>query len=278
MYKKLFTFDNQTNTLIMKRTTFALALAFVAAFMLAFQTDKTVMEKNGLKVYPAPATTDYPDAELSLKSPTNGATINEGRDTFAFAIKSATYSLGAQTPDADQTMCANSAKGQHIHFIMDNAPYFASYNADVAQEIKPGHHVLLAFLSRSYHESLKHPKSFVLKEFNVGKDATDNFNEKSPHLFASRPKGDYTGEKEIKKVMLDFYLVNCKLSANGYKVRATINGTEFILTKWQPYIIEGLPVGANKVKIELLDKNNALVKSPFNGAERTFNLKTDPLK
>src|ERR1019366_8281957 len=105
-----------------------------------------------------------------------------------------------------------------------------------------------------------------------------DFNAKAPHVFLSRPKGEYLGDQETKRVMLDFYLVNCDLSVNGYKVRATINGTAFTFAKWAPYMIQGLPLGDNKVKLELIDKNGALVKSPFNGMERTFSLKTEPLK
>ncbi len=261
----------------MKRTTLAMATLMVAALILSFQANTSVMEKNGIKLSPAPATADFPEAKLALKSPANSS-LQDGVDSFKFEVSN--YTLGAQTPDADQKMCANSAKGQHIHFIWDNAPYVASYSPTVGQDVKPGHHVLLAFLSRSYHESIKHKGAYILKEFDADSKikVKDNFDEKAPHIFASRPKGDYVGEKEIKKVMLDFYLINCTLSPNGYKVRATINGTEFLLTKWQPYIIEGLPVGANKIKLELLNKNNQLVKSPYNGTERTINLKTEPLK
>ena len=256
----------------MNKNLLTLLLAFIAITAFA-QTEKPLFEKGGIKIYEQKPSTDYPDAELSLTIP---ATMPEGRDTFNFELKN--YTLGSQTPDADQKMCANSAKGQHIHFMIDNAPYYGSYGAQIVQDIKPGHHVLLAFLSRSYHESLKHKKSYVLKEFNVGKDTKDEFDAKAPHLFCSRPKGEYTGKKETDRVMLDFYLINCTLSEKGYKVRATINGNEFIITKWQPYLIEGMPLGANKVKLELLDKNNALVKSPFNGTERTVMLRPETLK
>jgi hypothetical protein len=256
----------------------AIAVVVVSAFIgLSFQTEKPLQEKNGLKLYELKGSPDFPDAELSLTSPANMATLKPGMDTFKFEVKN--YTLGAQTPDAGQKMCANSAKGQHIHFIMDDAPYAASYSPTIASDMKPGHHVLLAFLSRSYHESLKHKKSYILKEFNVvGPNAKSDFNARAPHVFLSRPKGEYIGEKETGKVMLDFYLVNCDLSATGYKVRATINGTEFILTKWEPYLIEGLPLGESKVKLELLDKTGALVKSPFNGKERSFTLKVEPSK
>ena len=251
-------------------------LLFAALISIANLNAQPLFEKGGIKISAAPASEAFADAELFLTSPANGATLAEGKDSFNFAVKN--YILGAQTPDADQKMCANSAKGQHIHFILDNTPYVASYNPVIAQDVKPGHHVLLAFLSRSYHESIKSKKAFVLKEFNVGKDAKDEFNEKAPHLFFSRPKGEYTGEKETKRVMLDFYLVNCTLSEKGYKVRATINGNEFTFTKWQPYIIEGMPLGKNTIKLELLDKKGNVVKSPFNGSERNIALKPETLK
>ncbi len=270
-------FRPKYNAMKRKNLFFPLSLnVFIAAVLLSFQTNKPLFEKNGIKIYEASESPDFPEAELHLKSPSNASNLAEGKDTFQFEVTN--YQLGTQTPDADQKLCANSAKGQHIHFIMDNAPYVASYNPQIVSDMKPGHHVLLAFLSRSYHESIKHKKAYLLKEFNVGAKAIDNFDEKAPHLFFSRPKGEYIGGKETQKLLLDFYLVNCNLSSTGYKVRATVNGTEFMLTKWAPYIIEGLPLGEVKVKLELIDKKGKSVSSPFNGAERTATLKNDVSK
>ena len=133
----------------MNKNLFASIVFTFAVTLLFAQTEKPLQEKNGIKIYVAPASAPFADAELHLAIP---QTINEGKDTFNFELKN--YTLGAQTPDADQKMCANSAKGQHIHFILDNAPYYASYNSQIVQDVKPGHHVLLAFLSRSYHEIL----------------------------------------------------------------------------------------------------------------------------
>ena len=246
----------------------AFCIALVAIIGYSFSADQPLLEKNGLKLYEVKGSPDYPDAELKLVLPSAGANLPAGIDSFQFDVKN--YQLGAQTPDASQKMCANSAKGQHIHFIMDDAPYVASYSTKVGFDVKPGPHVLLAFLSRSYHESIKHKNAYILAEFNTNGGQHDDFDAKAPHVFLSRPKGEYIGPNETGKVMLDFYLVNCDLSPNGYKVRATINGTPFTLTKWEPYLIEGLPMGESKVKLELLDKTGALVKSPFNGKERTF--------
>ena len=72
--------------------------------------------------------------------------------------------------------------------------------------------------------------------------------------------------------MLDFFLVNTDIAADGNKVRATINGQEFMLDDWVPYVMEGLPMGENTVKIELLDADGNLIEGPFNQTTRTFML------
>ena len=90
-------------------------------------------------------------------------------------------------------------------------------------------------------------------------------------MFYSRPKGTYTGAA-TEKVMLDFFLLNTDISPSGNKVRATINGEEFMITEWAPYQIEGLPMGVTTVKLELLDASGNLVDSPFNPVERTVTL------
>jgi len=238
------------------------------------QTANYTAEDKGIKVtgYDNPST--FLDAKLELVNPKAGAALDTGKYNFQFKVDN--YTLGAQTPDAGTLMCANSAKGQHIHFILDNQPYQASYSPEIGASLKPGHHVLLAFLSRSYHESLKAKGAYILTEFDVAGKATDNFNEKAPHLFFSRPKGEYVGEKETKKVLLDFYLVNCTLSEKGYKVKATIDGASFMLTKWEPYFIEGLALGEHTVKLELLDAANKVVQTEYNGTERKIKLLAEP--
>ena len=259
----------------MKKITAFIALGFAALTASAQAPNFTALDK-GIKVtgYDNPKT--FLDAKLELDQTmfADKELLDTGATTFKFKVSN--YTLGAQTPDAGTLMCANSAKGQHIHFILDNQPYQASYSPEVKATLKPGHHVLLAFLSRSYHESLKSKTAYILKEFDVAKKGPDQFEAKQPHIFFSRPKADYTGEKETKKVLLDFYLVNCTLSDKGYKIKATINGAVFTLTKWEPYFIEGLPLGETKIKLELIDKNNKVVDTEFNGTERMIKLLAEP--
>ena len=236
-------------------------------------------QASKIKLVPVTETSEFPDAKLSLKTPDLDGKVAAGTATFDFGVEN--YELGSQTPDAKQKMCANSEQGQHIHFILDNQPYSAHYESKFEKDLPEGVHVLLAFLSRSYHESLKHKEAAILKTFVAGNPENKNLpNMEAPHLFYSRPKGSYIGEDAIKRVMLDFYLVNTDLSADGNKVKVTINEThDFVVDKWQPYMIEGLADGEHKIQLQLIDKNGNLIRGPFNNVLRTFKtFKSEPIK
>ena len=236
------------------------------------------LEKNGIKLTVVTDSPLFPSATIKLVKPfegdnqllkTDSAAVN-----FNYEIKN--FKLTDQTTDAKDKHCSNSAKGQHIHLILNNEPYLAKYDTDFILTLKEGNYVALSFLSRSYHESLKHKKAFDLRQFYIGTSEVKKKSAKvdltKPLLFYSRPKGEYIGE-DAKKILLDFYIVNCKLSANGYKVKATINGTEFMIIDWQAYAMEGLPVGETTITLELIDKNNKLVQSAFNSTTRKIILK-----
>ena len=60
---------------------------------------------------------DYDKAKLTLKS------FNESTNEFNFEVDN--YELGIQTENEFKFKLANSAKGQHIHFIVNNEPYSA---------------------------------------------------------------------------------------------------------------------------------------------------------
>lgn len=213
----------------------------------------------------------FSEASLAMQGE---PTMNEdGTYTFNFEVDG--YELGAQT-EAPMAM-ANSGKGQHIHLIVDNDPYEAHYEPTATTDklSEPGNHVVLAFLSRSYHESVKNlesPSSFVLGQYQTGDGEYEEADFSAPHLFYSRPKGTYVGE-DTKNLLLDFFVLNADLGPEGYKVRATINGQEFMLEEWAPYVLNGLPMGELSVKLELLDAEGKPVPGPFNTVERTVMLK-----
>lgn len=223
--------------------------------LLLFFSCKTETEISITKVLGSP---EYANAKISLAQT---SIVDEG---YEFLFNVIDYKLGLQTLKDFEYNLANSAKGQHIHFIVNNGPYSAHYENLFTKELKDSTNVILAFLSRSYHESVKNPNAFILTQ--VGEKQVDLDREL---LFYSRPKGTYKGV-DTEKLLLDFYLVNTEISKNGNKVRVTIQDKEFIIDEWAPYYIEGLSKGEVKIKLELIDSSGSLIDTHFNPSERTI--------
>ncbi len=227
------------------------------------EADAELVKVTALAVSPFTPSQAYPNATMTSMAFENG--------TFNFGV--ADYELGIQTPDAEAKMCANSAKGQHIHLIVDNMPYAAKYESSFDYKIGDGEHYILAFLSRSYHESIKNGTAYKAQKVTITNNTiTSSEDIMDPMLFYSRPKGTYVGKEQTDKVMLDFYLVNANLGTD-YKVKANINGEEKIMDVWQPYYLEGLPMGENTITLTLIDGADNTVDTPLNPVTRTFTLK-----
>jgi hypothetical protein len=238
-------------------------------------TDTTQKDTSTAQLSLAPASFKaYDKASLSLKSPATDQQLKPGQNTFQFEVQN--YALKQQTPDKDSFAIANSGKGQHIHFIVDNGPYDANYDPNVETELKKGDHVVLAFLSRSYHASIKNGKAFYVGKHTVGSGGKQlDVDLKAPHMFYSRPKGTYTIADSTGTILLDFFLVNTKLSPDGMQVEATINGQDFTIDKWQPYLIQGVTPGELTVRLKLVDQDGKVVDSPYNPVERTVTVKQE---
>ncbi len=226
--------------------------------------------KNGITLTPFDDSPKFPTAQMQLTTPVAGSTV---ASPVSFSYDLSNFALTKMTGSDHAMQMANSMKGQHIHLIIDDQPYIAEYDTKFSQAIPDGQHVILSFLSRSYHESLKHMGAYDLRMITVGTPPAGtpamDFDVKAPALFYSRPKDTYSGA-DAKKIMLDFYLVNTTLATNGNKVRATINGTEFMLDQWLPYMMEGLPAGQATIKLELVDKRGGLIPGPYNSVTRTI--------
>ncbi len=227
--------------------------------------------KGGITLTPYNDSPRFPTAQMRLNAPVSGSTVPSGPVAFSYDLTN--FQLTKMTDSNHAMQMANSMKGQHIHNIVDNQPYTAHYETKFTKPIPDGQHVILSFLSRSYHESLKHLGAYDLRVITVGTPAANasasTFDVKAPALFYSRPKDTYSG-KDAQKIMLDFYLVNTTLAPDGNKVRATINGNEFMLDTWLPYMMEGLPAGQATIKLELLDSSGRLIPGPYNSVTRTI--------
>ena len=168
--------------------------------------------------------------------------------------------------------------GPHLHFILDNQPYEAIYDAKqpiLLEDLTPGTHTIRVFASRPWHESFKNEGAYAQATFHIFAKTSDNYPaEPQPLLTYSRPKGSYGAEP----VMLDFYLVNAPLHliARGdetddildWQVRCTINGESFTFDRWEPIYLKGLKPGRNWVQLELLNEKGEPYSNVFNNTVR----------
>jgi hypothetical protein len=218
---------------------------------------------------------EFPNAQLTMGNTSTSMSGDSVKVAFNFNVKN--YDLKGQTSDSVKGICSNSDKGQHIHFILDNGPYAALYEPkhDVTLA-KNTEHYLLAFLSRSYHMSLKNKNAAVLYHFKVDENGKlqklDVPN--TPMVFYSRPKGDYVGN-DAKNVLLDFYVWNTTLGENN-KVKVNINSggkdTSIMITEWKPYFLKNLAMGKNSITLTMLDNGGNKVTGNNTEVTREFNL------
>lgn len=255
-----------------RRLFFLIILAFIACETTKETQEDTSAEENeeitAINLVPLNSSPDLPYALLNMNFPLGEENIKAGKVKFSYNITN--YRLGEQT--ANNTMnLASAEEGQHLKLILNNHSYSVHDEPEFEKELKEGHYVALSFLSRSYHESLKNPDAYILRQFTVGNVQNQALDLSLPHLFYSMPEGIFSGE-DAKNVLLDFYLVNTGLSADGHKVSATINNQSFIIEEWMPHVIQGMPTGKNTIKLELLDKEGNLVAGPYNQVERVITL------
>ncbi|REJ77343.1 MAG: hypothetical protein DWQ47_13225 [Acidobacteria bacterium] len=235
---------------------------------------------------------DQATPELVVEMPTEGSVIESS--TVRVKVKVEGELKGLTMGKDDNGM------GNHVHVILDNQPYAAHYNWDEGFELRnvtDGEHTLRMFPSRPWHQSYKNEGAFRMIRFTVrgggadeSKPTTDDkgntmaeakaktepaegveveesnageVDPVKPLLTYSRPKGEYKGE-EASAIMVDFWLLNAKLTGDGgeYRIRCTINEDEpFLIEKWAPLWLAGWKSGKNTVKLELIDASGNLVEN-----------------
>ena len=181
--------------------------------------------------------------------------------------------------------------GKHVHLILDNNPYKPIYDTKapvrlselVQGPIGEGEHVLVAFPSRSDHESVKPDKGkapLAIVAFFVGKKGKPTFDPKAPMMIYSRPKGTYNGPSLTARVLVDFYLHNVKLGQEQ-TIQLAVSGPgaealqPLVIKEWKPYLLENLRNGDYGITMQLLDQQGRPVPGDWNKAHRTITINRD---
>lgn len=276
----------------------AMQLSFLTAASLlsivgfCAQMEDHAPNSKSIRVIPVEATRDpdyvntyirYPkDKEMRKSSPVKGQIRVEGA------------ALGVDTDQPRKREIWNDSEGQSLHIFIDNQPYFSVNEAlidalddmedyfdstaefEIPFKLQPGMHVIRTFPVRSYNESFKSGGAFAASVFYFQEaKGNSDVDLSKPYLTYNEPQGEYDYDrKNLQPILLDFYVTNCELSRDGYKVRLTIdNDTQRILTSWQPYYIYGLKRGQHRIRLELLDPQNNYITGPFNDVTRTIVIK-----
>jgi hypothetical protein len=251
---------------------------------------------------PSPAASDESSADMGMApepAPTLEAppppppvTVTEGQST---PIDGTMPTLRVTAPRANQVIRAGqpvtariqlrnwaleSPMGPHVHMIVDNEPYIAirdvsapidvlaQVRENLGHELAEGTHVLRFFPSRGQHESVKSAGAFAVVTFTYGA-ATEgfSFDATQPLLTYSRPKGcNALGER----VLLDFFVSNTELSAEGTRVHWTLDGQSGDIARWAPHYLENLGEGQHSLQLQLVAADGTPVAGPFNDTTRTF--------
>jgi len=75
--------------------------------------------------------------------------------------------------------------------------------------------------------------------------------------------------------LLDFFVSNTTLAADGNKVHTVINGQEFTLDQWTPYEILNLPHGETTIKLTLVDSTGNPISGDNVSIESKINLSAE---
>ena len=235
-------------------------------------------------------TSNNPDTELAEVAPPKIIKeLNSSLEAYLPEVK-------IVTPNAEQTFNRTDVEvrlevenlpifkddrlqlGNHLNLIVDNEPAIPIYSTKepiIIKNLSPGTHTIRVFAVRPWGESFKNEEAYTQTTFNVLTETNDNRPEPGvPLLTYNSPTGTYGAEP----LLLDFYLTNAPLHAiaqnnsnlKDWRIKATVDGTSFILEDWQPIYLTGLEPGENWVQLELVDETGNSIENAFNNTVRVF--------
>lgn len=263
-------------------------LSLSSGLFAAAEIDEHTPNPTDIQVVSVDPTPQPDDVELKMVFPANGELKADWPIHFEARLDGYPVGVDSQFDRAKEIYV--EPEGQSVHVIVDDKDYFEAYEAlfdalddhdlyydqkidfDLPFKLSPGKHVLRIFPCRSFGESLKGPGCYDAITFYY-KKKEDNFKVDldAPYLTYNEPQGTFPANKPV---LLDFYIQNCVMSKDGYKVRVTIDGkVQRTLSLWGPYYIYGLKKGKHTIKLELLNPRNAVIPGIFNTVEKMIVLK-----
>ncbi|MBS0651899.1 MAG: hypothetical protein JSR39_00045 [Verrucomicrobia bacterium] len=273
-----------TTTAMTLLSTLALTAGFCA------EINEQTPNPKDIRIVPVDPTPEPDHVTTKILFPQNGEVKSSA--PVKGQIKVEGLPLGVDSDFPRKKEIYNDNEGQALHIFIDNQPYFVVNEAlidaldDIEEyfdqtadftipfKLQPGMHVIRTFPVRSYNESLKDDGCFAASVFYYQKKADNpQIDLSQPYITYNEPQGEYS-YNDGEPILLDFYVTNCRLSRDGYKVRLSMdNNVQRTISSWQPFYIYGLKKGVHRIRLELLDPTNKPVGGMFNDVQRTIVIK-----
>ena len=122
---------------------------------------------------------------------------------------------------------------------------------------------MIAFLSKSYHETIKNPISVFSRKFSVlGGKTVKSYPLENSAIAIAAPYGTYKKD-ESENILLDFALANTIIAKDSNKILIRIDAkNEFTVNDWKSYVIKGLEPGYHSVELELQNRYGQKLYGP----------------
>ncbi|MBP9840804.1 MAG: hypothetical protein KBC64_00070 [Simkaniaceae bacterium] len=238
----------------------------------------TSLSLFGVQITLLEKTAEIEGSSIMLNPSLNGS--NVVAFPMNMTMKVTGFPLGIISQFERKNQFRGDPQGQAIHLFIDDLPYvdishlsgsLASYT--IKTPLLRGKHLVRVLLCRSFGECLKGKGGFSMASFSVS-DRKDRipleFNQAAPLLTYNEPQGTF----DRGAILLDFYLSNCTLAPDGYKVILRIDNKKVkVIDAWAPYSISDLAKGPHKIRLTLIDAVGKEVSGEFNNVEREIFVK-----
>jgi len=210
------------------------------------------IKKARVSIFKSPK---FSTAQLNVKD----VKFKDNRIAINFDV--ANFKLGIPTTDFKTKYVPNDEKGQYIKVIVNKKDVYKVY--DTTFELKNTYedYEIVAFLCRSYNESLKSKLAHQQFSFNRKQKKLVLETQNVPYVLLNSPAPEEAYNfSEIERLMLDFYVFNADISPRLYKLKLIVNNEQNVaINKWQTYSLDFLDSGAHEFELQFYDPQNRLV-------------------